>query len=396
MADWKEYKLEETSIRMIDGDRGKNYPKNDDFSPNGYCLFLNAGNVTKEGFSFSENVFITKEKDNSLRNGRLETNDVVMTTRGTVGNVALYHDNIPYEHMRINSGMLILKSGNDILPEYLYYFLRGRYFQTQITQFVSGSAQPQLPKSTLGKMRILYPSEQFIQKRIVGVLKSIDDKIECNRRINENLEQQAQALFKSWLSNCQDEVTIGDLSINVTDYSKCSYDEVVLVNSSDVTEGRFEHHNLSENKNLKGHFKKRFQKGDILYSQVRPRNRHWAYCTFDAENYLASTQLMVIRNKAGVIPSILLYQYIIGDDVWMEFTNKTETRSGTFPQGNYEEISAIKVKFGADMNNITQSLEHIYSMIYNNDQESRRLAELRDALLPKLMSGEINVEDVKL
>jgi type I restriction enzyme S subunit len=208
------------------------------------------------------------------------------------------------------------------------------------------------------------------------------------------LEQQAQALFKSWLKKCQDEVPISDLAINVTDYSKCNHEQVVLINSSDVTEGHFDHHILSPNKDLKGHFKKRFQKGDILYSQVRPRNRHWGYCTFDADNYLASTQLMVIRNKEEIIPNILLYQYIIDDKVWMDFTLKTETRSGTFPQGNYEDLSSIKVPFGADMNKISSVLENLYTRIYNNAQESRRMAELRDTLLPKLMSGEINVNNL--
>lgn len=312
------------------------------------------------------------------------------------GNNAEGNFSIKYYEGKFNAYQrtyIINPINNDVDILFLYYALQ-LCLQTFKT-LSQGTSTKFLTAKILNAFSLKIPSLSN-QNRIAGIIKSIDDKIEVNRRINENLEQQAQALFKSWLSNCQDEVTIGDLSINVTDYSKCSYDEVVLVNSSDVTEGRFEHHNLSENKNLKGHFKKRFQKGDILYSQVRPRNRHWAYCTFDAENYLASTQLMVIRNKAGVIPGILLYQYIIGDDVWMEFTNKTETRSGTFPQGNYEEISAIKVKFGADMNNITQSLEHIYSMIYNNDQESRRLAELRDALLPKLMSGEIDVNDIKI
>jgi type I restriction enzyme S subunit len=203
-------------------------------------------------------------------------------------------------------------------------------------------------------------------------------------------------LFKSWLNCCEDEVSIGDLSLNITDYTKCEQKQVVLINSSDVTEGRFEHHILSENKNLKGHFKKRFQKGDILYSQVRPRNRHWGYCTFNADNYLASTQLMVIRNRPDVISSILLYQYIIENKVWMDFTLRTETRSGTFPQGNYEDLSAIKVPFGADVKEITNKLEIIYTLIYKNEQETRRLAELRDTLLPKLMSGELKVTNMDL
>ena len=198
MENWIESKIEDTSIQMIDGDRGKNYPKNSDFFSQGYCLFLNAGNVTKTGFSFSENSFITENKDRMLRKGRLERNDVIITTRGTVGNVALYDSSVPYEHLRINSGMLILKGGRDILPEYLYYFLKGKSFQAQLSLYVSGTAQPQLPKSTLGKMMISFPVELNVQKKICGILKSLDDKIAVNKKICENLEAQAQALFKHW------------------------------------------------------------------------------------------------------------------------------------------------------------------------------------------------------
>lgn len=198
MSEWKEYRIEETSIEIIDGDRGKNYPKSNEFFAEGYCLFLNAGNVTKNGFSFSDNSFITREKDNVLRKGRLERSDVVITTRGTVGNIAIYDINVPFEHIRINSGMLILKSGKDILPEYLYYYLKGNRFQTQIRQYVSGTAQPQLPKSTLEKMSISYPHDKSIQEKIIAILKFFDDKIAVNHRICENLEAQAQALFKHW------------------------------------------------------------------------------------------------------------------------------------------------------------------------------------------------------
>jgi type I restriction enzyme S subunit len=229
------------------------------------------------------------------------------------------------------------------------------------------------------------------QNAIMAILSSLDKKIEVNKRLNDNLEQQAKTIFKSWLSNCQAEVTIGDLSLNITDYSKCNSPKVVLVNSSDVTNGFFDHHILSDNMNLKGHFKKHFKKGDILYSQVRPRNRHWAYCTFEADYYLASTQLMVIRNKKEILPSVLLYQYLIEDDVWNEFTLKTETRSGTFPQGNYEDLASIRVPFGAEMNNIIPELESLYSLKYSIEKESHLLSSLRDTLLPELMSGKLKL-----
>ncbi|VQU51255.1 type I restriction-modification system subunit S [Streptococcus pneumoniae] len=93
---------------IIDGDRGKNYPKSDELFSEEYCLFLNTKNVTKNGFSFDTKQFITKTKDKLLRKGKLERYDIVLTTRGTVGNVAYYDELIKYKHLRINSGMVIL------------------------------------------------------------------------------------------------------------------------------------------------------------------------------------------------------------------------------------------------------------------------------------------------
>ena len=291
-----------------------------------------------------------------------------------------------------SADVICLRATNKVEPLFLFYMLSQDVFFDYVMQGAKGTKMPRGDKKQIMQWPVLLPPLNE-QKQIAALFKSFDDKIEVNRRINDNLEQQAQALFKSWLSQCKDEVTIGDLSLNITDYTKCKRDKVVLINSSDVSEGYFEHHILSENKDLKGHFKKRFQKGDILYSQVRPRNRHWGYCTFDADNYLASTQLMVIRNRPELISSILLYQYIIDEKVWLNFTLKTETRSGTFPQGNYEDLSSIKVPFGAEVNQISSVLESLYSRIFDNEKESNLLANLRDTLLPKLMSGELIINE---
>ena len=290
---------------------------------------------------------------------------------------------------------IVIRGRKDISDnDFVYYLSHFPDFKNAAIKSMVGTSGRQRAQVDVLENLKMYLPPLSTQRQIASILSSLDDKIELNRKINANLEAQAQALFKSWLNRCTEEVSIGDLSQNITDYSKCNCERVVLINSSDVTEGRFEHHVLSENKNLKGHFKKRFQKGDILYSQVRPRNRHWGYCTFDADNYLASTQLMVIRNMSDILPSILLYQYMIDDKVWKEFTLKTEPRSGTFPQGNYEDLSSIRVPFGTDVKEISDKLETIYSMIYTNEQESRRLASLRDALLPRLMSGELKVNEV--
>ena len=188
----------EAPLQIIDGDRGKNYPGQTEFAPEGHCLFLNAGNVTALGFDFSDCAFISEERDNLLRKGKLQRNDIVLTTRGTVGNVAYFDSSVPYEHIRINSGMVIVRtSTQELSPRYLYSLLRSDLFQKQVRALVSGSAQPQLPIRDINKIEIPIPPNHD-QHRVVSVLGALDDRITMLARHSVVLEQIAHAVFKSW------------------------------------------------------------------------------------------------------------------------------------------------------------------------------------------------------
>ncbi|ELV07043.1 restriction endonuclease subunit S, partial [Brachyspira hampsonii] len=82
-----------------------------------------------------------------------------MTTRGTIGNIAFYGDNIPYDNIRINSGMVIIRAEhNKIIPKYLYMLLKSKYIQDKISMLTTGTAQPQLPISDIIKINFLLPS----------------------------------------------------------------------------------------------------------------------------------------------------------------------------------------------------------------------------------------------
>lgn len=176
---------------IIDGDRGKNYPAANDFSDSGYCLFLNAKNVTLDGFNFENCMYITKEKDETLRKGRLNRGDVVLTTRGTIGNLALYTDEIPFEHIRINSGMVILRMKKVVNA---VYFIE--HFKMQLTdikeKIASGSAQPQLPISTMNQVQILLPEIEQ-QRTFSDFVKKIDK----SKAVIQEALNNAQLLFDS-------------------------------------------------------------------------------------------------------------------------------------------------------------------------------------------------------
>ena len=177
---------------IIDGDRGKNYPKQEDFFDEEYCLFLNAKNVTSHGFDFSECMFITKEKDEALRKGKLKRGDVVLTTRGTLGNLAFYTDDVPFDNVRINSGMVILRMNRQIIDEGFFI----EQFRMQVDDIkksiAGGSAQPQLPISTMNKINVIVPDLKR-QKQFSSFVVQVDkSKFEVQRALDE-----AQKLFDS-------------------------------------------------------------------------------------------------------------------------------------------------------------------------------------------------------
>lgn len=159
---------------------------------------MNTGNVTKEGLTFEENQFITKEKDEALRKGKLKRGDIVYTTRGTVGNAGYYNSNVPYENVRINSGMVILRANGEIVDaRFLYQILKSEYYRPYFKQYCTGSAQPQLPIKNFSQIYLNVPDIKT-QHRIADILSAYDDLIENNQKQIKLLEEAAQRLYKEW------------------------------------------------------------------------------------------------------------------------------------------------------------------------------------------------------
>lgn len=174
----------EDLVDVLDGDRGKNYPKEVDFDVQGHTLFLNASNVTNEGFSFKTNQYITEEKSNSMGNGRLVEDDVIITSRGSLGHIAWYNQmtQCVMPHVRINSGMLILRKRVDISMSYLQQFLRSYKGQSQISFISFGSAQPQLTKKDVQKINITYPANLKEQIKIETYFSALDNLITLHQQ----------------------------------------------------------------------------------------------------------------------------------------------------------------------------------------------------------------------
>ena len=197
-SEWRIISFEESGLEIEDGDRGKNYPKKSELLPTGYCPFLNNKNVINDKITLDDVEFITKEKDEILRKGKIKVNDIVLTTRGSVGNVGLFHSGLRYKHARINSGMVIIRNNNDIFNlKYLYQLLKSPLMKNQYKSMSTGTAQPQLPIKDIKKLELIVPPLEE-QEKIANILSSLDDKIELNNDMNKTLEEMAQSIFKRW------------------------------------------------------------------------------------------------------------------------------------------------------------------------------------------------------
>lgn len=139
------------------------------------------------------------------------------------------------------------------------------------------------------------------------------------------------------------ECRLTEVCDTISETYKDSAKKVVLINTSDVLEGKITNHKFVDNKNLAGQFKKKFQKNDILYSEIRPANKRYAFVDIDPKDYIASTKLMVLRSKSFILPKYLYY-LLTNKNTIRELHAIAVGRSGTFPQITYSELSNIKFK----------------------------------------------------
>jgi type I restriction enzyme S subunit len=186
---WLTFKIA-SLCEIEDGDRGSAYPKKDDFSDSGYCLFLNTKNVRPDGFDFTVNQFITREKHEALRKGTLKRGDVVFTSRGTLGNIAHYSQGVSYDVMRINSGMFILRHFDHAMSQqFLAHLLRSPQIKAQIADLQSGSAQPQLPIGDFREFTAAVPPLEEQEHIVAEVERRLSVVEELEAVVTTNLQR---------------------------------------------------------------------------------------------------------------------------------------------------------------------------------------------------------------
>ena len=197
---WSVNTLADAGVVVIDGDRGKEYPKSTEFYSSGYCVFLSAKNVSKGGFAFNEVQFIDEQKHLKLRKGLVNRGNIVLTTRGTVGQFAYFDDSVPYDVMRINSGMVVLDVDKSLFHgDFFYALCRSSIVNKQIEAASFGSAQPQLTVGIIKGLTLPIPPLPE-QKKIAKILSTWDQAISTTEQLLANSQQQKKALMQQLLT----------------------------------------------------------------------------------------------------------------------------------------------------------------------------------------------------
>lgn len=308
---------------------------------------------------------------------------------GNLGTPHFYNENI-WAH----NTTLFVKEFHKSDPKFIYYLL----LTLDLKQFNSGSAVPSLNRNYIHPIEVLAP-EIKTQQRISSILSSLDDKIELNRQTNKTLETIAQTLFKEMCLPKGEELTEGwrvkkleDLIDTISVTHKMKQEKIIFLNTSDILEGNVLNSGYSVVATLPGQAKKSIKRNDILFSEIRPANKRFAFVNFDADDYVVSTKLMVLRSKGDISP-YLIYCFLTNNDTLNQLQHLAETRSGTFPQITFNQLKDFQLVIPDNnkLKELSENIQSIYEMIFSNSKENQTLTTLRDSLLPKLMKGEIEV-----
>ena len=368
------------------------------YSEQGSLPVLRGENVTIGNLRWDTRKYWNHDVEN-LSIYFLKENDVVIGMDGSrVGRnrAAIRSTDLP---MILAQRVARLRAKEGFSQKLLKYLIMDKSFVEYVDAIHTGTSIPHISPKQIFDFEVQLPVSLIQQERIAEVLSSLDDKIDLLHRNNKTLEQLAETLFRQWFVEEAEDASgyhlcLEEIVDTVSYTHKFKKGGAVFLNTSDIYEGAILT-NLFVNKEiLPGQAKKSIQKGDILFSEIRPSNGRWAYVDFIADDYVVSTKLMVIRSK-GRVRSEFIYFYLTLKSTVDYLQMIAESRSGTFPQITFDQIKPLVIKIPSET--ILKEAEEwcisALQKILFNKKQIQKLETLRDTLLPKLMSGVVRVEE---
>ena len=401
MEEWKEYKLHE--IGRIVG--GATPPTKDSANYDGEISWItpkDLSNFTGRYIQKGERSITQKGFDSSSCQ-ILPKGSILFSSRAPIGYIA-----IAANELCTNQGFKSIIPDNNLVNNlFLYYLLK--YNKEEIEGLGSGTTFKEVSAKVMQNFDIKIPSIQT-QKKIADILSSLDDKIEVNKRINDNLERQAQALFKSWFVDFEpfkkgkfidselgmipegwQVEELGNITNSITEKVGKRTDVKVLspVNTGDLL--------LSEEYFTKQVYSKTLAKyimvapNDFAYNPARINIGSIGMNTFDFSGCVSPVYVVFRCEKE-------YHHFFNIFKATKNFKEEVNTRAigGVRQTLSYKDFSLIKIVYPPKeaVEQFNKIYSHIMTLIKKNVLENKRLHQTRDTLLPKLMSGELKINDI--
>ena len=366
---------------------------------------LNGSNL--EGFSLSEKTFryVTREKADSLNKANAHRGDIVITHRGTLGQIVFIPQDSKYDRYVISQSQFRVRCNDKVLPEYLVYYFHTPIGQHKLLSNASQVGVPALarPSSTFQQIEVVLP-ELSIQKRVVEIISTIQKKIVNNQELNDNLEQQAQSYFQElFVDNADPEWAIGTIS-----------DLGTVVGGSTPSKAKPEYYTESgiawiTPKDLSNNKSKFVSHGENDITELGLRNSSASIMPEGTVLFSSRAPIGYIAIAAGEVTTNQGFKSVVPKPeigtpfVYFFLKNTLPVIEGMASGSTFKEVS------GSTMKNVPAVIPDAETLAKFSDfcapifaqqrileEQNQSLATLRDNLLPKLMSGEIDVSDVQL
>ena len=359
---------------------------------------------------------VSDEDKSRLSKYVLKEGDMVFSRVGSVDRCS-YVD-AAHDGWMFSGRCLRVRPNAEIVPLYLYYFFCLEDTKQFVRNIAVGATMPSINTKLLGEVEVAYPSLKE-QQKIVALLSALDDKIEINQKINDNLQQQAQALFKQWFIDNPDaalwqEGTFSDLIEKTIsgDWGKDTpsgnnTEMVYCIRGADIPEVRAGNKGKMPIRYIlpKNFASKQLVNGDIVVeiSGGSPTQSTGRAAAISLSLLARYDKGMVCTNFCKALKPITGYsmyvyhywQYLYDRGVFFSYENGT-TGIKNLDISGFIETEPILLAPAELVKKFDTFCQSVFSMVYANGLESEQLALVRDTLLPKLMSGEIDVSNIQL
>lgn len=413
--EWKHYKMDDVIDEISMGPFGSDVKK--EFYVNKGIPILNGSNL--QGFKLQENSFgyLTEEKADSLNKCNAHRGDIIVTHRGTLGQIVYVPSNSKYDRYVISQSQFRFRCKPDLVDvQYLVYYFHTREGQYKILANASQVGVPALARatSTFRLIDIKLPSLAD-QRRIASILSSLDRKIELNNKINADLEEMAQAIFKNWFVDFEPfkdgKFVDSELGMIPEGWKVGRLDEIAdVVGGSTPSKAKPEYYTQKgiawlTPKDLSNHpavytsrgeiditeegynstSTKLMPKGTILFTSRAPIG----YISI-AQNDICTNQgfKSLVPKKAGTCFLYCFLKYVTP-----EIENKST--GSTFKEASGALMKSLQVIMPDQkvFEEFEEIVSPLFARIESLEKENSRLSLLRDTLLPRLMSGELEVPE---